>query len=113
MYPEVDWEKLSKKFVASFGLEPNTVTTQINPFEDIISVFQNLQRINGILLDFNNDMWRYVSDGWIKLAVKAKEVGSSTMPQKVNPIDFENSEGNLTLANGLMQTMNDKLYIKL
>ena len=111
VYPEVDWEKLSKKFVASFGLEPNLITTQINPYEDIISVFQNLQRVNGILLDFDNDMWRYVSDGWIELAVKAKEVGSSTMPQKVNPIDFENSEGNLTLANGLMQTMNNKLYV--
>ena len=90
---------------------PNPVTTQINPFEDIISLFQNLERINGILLDFNNDMWRYISDGWLKLAIKDKEVGSSTMPQKINPIDFENSEGNLTLANGLIQTINNKLYI--
>ena len=87
------------------------MTTQINPFEDVIAVLQNIQRVNGILLDFDQDMWRYVSDGWLKLAVKEKEVGSSTMPQKVNPIDFENSEGNLTMANGLMQAMNDKLYI--
>ncbi|MCL5434865.1 MAG: adenylosuccinate lyase [Patescibacteria group bacterium] len=110
-YPEFNWIKFSKSFVSSFDLDPNLITTQINPYEDIISVFQNLQRVNGILLDFNNDMWRYASDGWIKLDVKTKEVGSSTMPQKVNPIDFENSEGNLTLANGFMQTINEKLYI--
>lgn len=110
-YPKINWLKFSKDFVFSFGLLPNLITTQINPFEDVISLFQNLQRINGILLDFDNDMWRYISDGWLKLAVKDKEVGSSTMPHKVNPIDFENSEGNLNLANGLMQTMNDKLYI--
>lgn len=108
---EIDWIKFSKGFISSFGLLPNLMTTQINPFEDIIAVLQNIQRINGILLDFDQDMWRYISDGWLKLAVKEKEVGSSTMPQKVNPIDFENSEGNLTMANGLMQSMNDKLYI--
>ncbi len=110
-YPEFNWIKFSKNFILSFNLEPNLITTQINSFEDIILLFQNLERINGILLDFDNDMWRYISDGWLKLAIKEKEVGSSTMPQKVNPIDFENSEGNLTLANGLMQTMNNKLYI--
>ena len=109
--PEIDWIKFSKEFISSFGLLPNLMTTQINPFEDVIATIQNLQRVNGILLDFDQDMWRYISDGWLKLAVKEKEVGSSTMPQKVNPIDFENSEGNLTLANGLMQAMNDKLYI--
>jgi adenylosuccinate lyase len=87
------------------------MTTQINPFEDVVTLLQTLQRTNGILMDFNQDMWRYISDHWLKLAVKEKEVGSSTMPQKVNPIDFENSEGNLTLANGLMQAMIDKLYI--
>src|ERR1035437_9558986 len=108
--PDVDWLKFSKDFVSSFNLLPNPITTQINPFEDVISLFQNLERINGIMLDFDNDMWRYISDGWLKLAVKEKEVGSSTMPQKINPIDFENSEGNLTLANGLMQTMNNKFY---
>ncbi|MCL5019103.1 MAG: adenylosuccinate lyase [Patescibacteria group bacterium] len=111
VYPELDWIKFSKDFVSSFKLKTNSITTQVNPFEDVISLFQNLERINGILLDFNNDMWRYISDGWLKLAVKENEVGSSTMPQKVNPIDFENSEGNLILANGLMQTMNNKLYI--
>jgi adenylosuccinate lyase len=109
--PAIDWIKFSEGFITSFDLLPNLMTTQINPFEDIISTLQNIQRINGILLDFDQDMWRYISDGWLKLAVKEKEVGSSTMPQKVNPIDFENSEGNLTLANGLIQAMNDKLYI--
>ena len=109
--PEVDWIKFSNSFIYSLGLLPNLITTQINPFEDVIALLQTLQRANGILLDFDQDMWRYISDHWLKLAVKEKEVGSSTMPQKVNPIDFENSEGNLTLANGLIQTMNDKLYI--
>ena len=110
-YPDLDWLKFSKKFVSSFNLYPNLLTTQINPFEDIISIFQNLHRINGVILDFDTDIWRYISDGWIKLSVKTKEVGSSTMPQKVNPIDFENSEGNLTLANGLFETINQKLYV--
>jgi len=109
--PEVDWIKFSNSFIYSLGLLPNLMTTQINPFEDVIALLQTLQRANGILLDFDQDMWRYISDHWLKLAVKEKEVGSSTMPQKVNPIDFENSEGNLTLANGLIQAMNDKLYI--
>jgi adenylosuccinate lyase len=111
VYPKLNWLKFSKDFVSSFNLKSNPITTQVNPFEDVISVFQNIERINGILLDFDNDMWRYISDGWLKLAVKEKEVGSSTMPHKVNPIDFENSEGNLALANGLMQTMNNKLYL--
>jgi len=111
VFPEINWPNVSKQFIDSFGLEPNIITTQINPFEDIINLFQNLQRINGILLDLNQDLWRYISDDWLKLAVKKAEVGSSTMPQKVNPIDFENSEGNLTLANGLMQVMIDKLYV--
>jgi adenylosuccinate lyase len=111
VFPAINWPRFSKQFIASFKLEPNITTSQINPFEDIIKLFQNLQRVNGILLDLNQDLWRYISDNWLKLAVKKAEVGSSTMPQKVNPIDFENSEGNLTLANGLMQTMIDKLYV--
>ena len=111
VFSEFDWIRFSKNFILSFNLEPNLITTQINPFEDVVSVFQNLQRINGILLDFDQDIWRYISDGWLKLAFKNTEVGSSTMPQKVNPIDFENAEGNLTLANGLSNTMNEKLYL--
>lgn len=111
VFPQKNWISLSKKFVLSLGLEPNLVTTQINSFEDIIAVFQTIERINGILIDFDQDMWRYISDGWLKLAVKDNEVGSSTMPQKVNPIDYENSEGNLIIANGLSKTMSEKLYV--
>jgi adenylosuccinate lyase len=111
VYPKIDWIKFSKEFVSSFGLTPNLITTQINPFEDVAALLQNLQRINGILLDFDQDTWRYISDGWLRYKVTEKEVGSSTMPQKLNPINFENSEGNLSLANGFMQTMADKLYI--
>lgn len=109
--PNVDWISFSSKFVESFDFEPNLVTTQINPYEDIIEYFQNYQRINGVIIDFNQDMWRYISDDWFIQEVKKGEVGSSTMPQKVNPIDFENSEGNLTIANGLFEVLSRKLPI--
>lgn len=109
--PRTDWIKFSSDFVNSLGLEPNLTTTQINPYEDIIEYFQNYQRINGVIIDFNQDMWRYISDDWFIQEVKKGEVGSSTMPQKVNPIDFENSEGNLTIANGLFETLSRKLAI--
>lgn len=108
-YPKTDWIKYSEDFVSSLGFEPNLVTTQINTPEDIIEHLQIYQRIHGIILDFDLDMWRYISDEWF-LQVKVKgEVGSSTMPQKVNPIDFENSEGNLTIANGMIDTLTRKL----
>ena len=110
-YPEIDWLSFSEKFVESLGFDPNLVTTQTNPYEDTIEYFQTIQRINGILLDFAQDMWRYVSDDWFVQEVKKGEVGSSTMPQKVNPIDFENAEGNLTLANGLFETLSRKLAV--
>lgn len=108
-YPNIDWVAFSEKFVKSLGLEPNLITTQINPYEDVIEFLQNIQRINGIILDFDQDMWRYISDDWFEQVAKKGEVGSSTMPQKVNPIDFENSEGNLQLANGIIETMSRKL----
>lgn len=111
VYPKINWVKFSKEFVSSFGLTPNLITTQFNPYEDVTALFQNLQRINGILLDFDQDIWRYISDGWLRYKVTEKEVGSSTMPQKLNPINFENSEGNLVMANGFMQVMIDKLYV--
>ena len=104
-YPNIDWIEFSQKFVSSFGLEPNLITTQINPYEDIIAFIQNYQRINGILLDFDQDMWRYISDDWFVQEVKEGEIGSSTMPQKVNPIRFENSEANLGKANALFEFM--------
>lgn len=111
VYPGFNWINFSKIFIKSLELKPNIVTTQINPYEDIIFILQNLHRINGILLDFNQDVWRYISDGYLKLAVNEGEIGSSTMPQKVNPIDFENSEGNLILANDMIQSMINKLYV--
>ncbi len=109
--PGIDWISFSENFTKHFGLEPNNFTTQINPYEDIIEHFQIIERINGILLDFNQDMWRYISDEWLIQEIKKGEVGSSTMPQKVNPIFFENSEGNLQIANSLFEGMVRKLGI--
>ena len=110
-YPTVDWLKFSSNFIKQFNLRPNLITTQINPYEDIIEFFQIYMRINGIIIDFAQDIWRYISDDWFVQEVKKGEIGSSTMPQKVNPIDFENSEGNLTIANGLFETLSRKLAI--
>lgn len=110
-YPKINWPKFSKQFVESFELVNNPVTTQINSYEDVIYLFQCFQRINGILIDLSQDMWRYISDGWFIQSRLNKEVGSSTMPQKVNPIDFENAEGNLFMANGLIRVIEEKLPI--
>lgn len=110
-FPKIDWINFSKNFIQSFGFEPNLVTTQINSFEDIISYFQIVQRINGIILDLDQDFWRYISDGWLVQSSEKKQVGSSTMPQKINPIDFENSEGNLKLANGIIEVFNRELPV--
>ncbi len=107
--PDIDWVEFSKKFVGSLGLTPMLYTTQINQYEDIIENFQALQLVNGVLLDLDQDMWRYISDNWLTQEVRVGQVGSSTMPQKVNPIDFENSEGNVTMANGLLEAMGRKL----
>lgn len=109
--PEIDWIKFSQDFVESLGFEPNLISTQINPYEDMIEAFQVVQRINGVLLDFDQDMWRYISDDWLVQEAKKGEVGSSTMPQKVNPINFENSEGNLQVANSVWEGMARKLAV--
>ncbi len=111
VFPDTDWVSFSEKFIASLGLMPNLITTQINQYDDVIEFLQIIQRINGILIDFDQDMWRYISDEWFVQTTKKGEVGSSTMPQKVNPIDFENSEGNLGIANGLTESMCRKLII--
>ncbi len=110
-YPKIDWISFSEKFVRSFGLEPNLATTQINPYEDMIEYFQNYIRINNIIVDFDQDVWRYISDNWFAQQTRKGEVGSSTMPQKVNPIDFENSEGNLGMANAILEFFSRKLPI--
>lgn len=110
-YPKINWKKLSADFIKSFNLESYTTTTQIAPYEDMIFFFQTIQRINGIILDLDQDIWRYISDNWLIQQNNKKEVGSSTMPQKVNPILFENSEGNLIIANSLIEAFTSKLPI--
>jgi len=110
-YPKVDWISFAKKFVASFGFEPNLITTQIAPYDDMVKNFQTLIRINNILLGFDQDIWRYISDHWLAQENKKGEVGSSTMPQKINPIKFENSEGNLGKANALFEFFSRKLPV--
>jgi adenylosuccinate lyase len=110
-YPEVDWEKFAKSFVESLGLFWNAYTIQIEPHDYIAEYFHALSRFNTILIDFNRDIWGYISLGYFKQKTIAGEVGSSTMPHKVNPIDFENSEGNLGLANALFSFLSEKLPI--
>ncbi|MBI5950604.1 MAG: adenylosuccinate lyase [Chloroflexi bacterium] len=109
--PQVDWPAFSREFVSSFGLEPNLLTTQILPYDNWVRYFDLIRLTNSILIDFAQDIWRYISDGYLKQAVVAGEVGSSTMPQKVNPIDFENAEGNLGVANSLFTHYAQKLTI--
>ena len=109
--PDIHWQKVAADFVSSVGFRTNPVTTQINPYDDVIAYFQILQRLNNILLNFSQDMWRYISDGWFVQVVKKSEVGSSTMPQKVNPIFFENAEGNLGMANTLIDFFTRKLSV--
>lgn len=110
-YPEVDWESVAKEFVESLELTWNPYTTQIEPHDWIAEMFDALRRFNTILLDFDRDMWGYISLGYFRQKVVAGEVGSSTMPHKVNPIDFENSEGNLGIANALLTHLAEKLPI--
>src|SRR5436190_8997874 len=110
-YPQVDWQKLARDLVTRLGLEWNDYTIQIEPHDAIAELFDACARANTILIDFDRDLWGYISLGYFKQRVKDGEVGSSTMPHKVNPIDFENSEGNLGLANALLRHMSDKLPI--
>ena len=111
-YPDLDWETHCRRFVEqSLGLTFNPYTIQIEPHDYMAEFFQTLSRINTILIDFNRDVWGYISLGYFKQKVKAGEVGSSTMPHKVNPIDFENSEGNLGTANAILGFMAEKLPV--
>jgi adenylosuccinate lyase len=109
--PQVDWPVFSASFVASLGLAPNPYTTQIEPHDWIAEYCHALMRANTVLLDFARDMWSYISLGYFTQRLKSGEVGSSTMPHKVNPIDFENAEGNLGLANALLGHFADKLPV--
>ena len=110
-YPETDWQSLSKNFVTHLGLNWNAYTTQIEPHDCMAEFFAVMVRINTIILDFDRDTWGYISINYFKQKTVANEVGSSTMPHMVNPIDFENSEGNLGIANALFEHMVAKLPI--
>ncbi|MDG2091340.1 MAG: adenylosuccinate lyase [Gammaproteobacteria bacterium] len=110
-YPDIDWESNAADFIKGLGLRLNPYTTQIEPHDYIAELFSALCRFNTILIDFNRDVWGYISQGYFEQKVVAGEVGSSTMPHKVNPIDVENSEGNLGIANAVMQHLSEKLPI--
>ncbi|MDH5285470.1 MAG: adenylosuccinate lyase [Betaproteobacteria bacterium] len=110
-YPDVDWEGLAARVVAGFGVEFNPYTTQIEPHDAMAEYFDAVARANTVLIDLDRDVWGYVSLGYFRQRTKEGEVGSSTMPHKVNPIDFENSEGNLGLANALLRHLADKLPV--
>ena len=110
-YPEVDWHEYANEFVTSLGLSFNAFTTQIEPHDYIAELFDAIARFNTILIDFDRDIWGYIAMGHFKQKTIAGEIGSSTMPHKVNPIDFENSEGNLGIANALFTHLSQKLPI--
>jgi adenylosuccinate lyase len=110
-YPELDWEAIARDVVEGFGLTFNTHTIQIEPHDYMARLFDATARANTVLLDLDRDIWGYIALGYFKQRVKEGEVGSSTMPHKVNPIDFENSEGNLGLANALLRHLADKLPV--
>ena len=110
-YPGYDWEGFAKRFVESLGLTFNPYTIQIEPHDALAELFDAFARANSILIDLDRDVWGYISLGFFKQKVKAGEIGSSTMPHKVNPIDFENSEGNLGLANAMLKFLAEKLPI--
>lgn len=110
-YPDIDWASFSREFVQQLGLSWNPYTTQIEPHDYIAEIFSAVCRFNTVLIDFDRDIWSYISLGYFKQRTIAGEVGSSTMPHKVNPIDFENSEGNLGVANAIMAHLAEKLPI--
>ncbi|MAT79657.1 MAG: adenylosuccinate lyase [Flavobacteriaceae bacterium TMED238] len=110
-YPNIDWKKFAESFVENMGLKLSFPTTQIEHYDNLAAKFDNLKRINSIIIDFNQDMWFYISMDYFKQKIKKGEIGSSAMPHKVNPIDFENSEGNLGIANSLFNHLSFKLPI--
>lgn len=111
-YPEIDWVKFGNDFVnITLGLDRSQTTTQIEHYDNLAAIFDNLKRINTILIDLVRDFWTYISMDYFKQSIKKNEVGSSTMPHKVNPIDFENSEGNLGVANAMFEHLSSKLPV--
>jgi len=109
--PQVDWPKLAERFVTGIGIEYNPITIQIEPHDALAEAFDAIARLNTILIDLDRDIWGYISLGYFRQRVKEGEVGSSTMPHKVNPIDFENSEGNLGMANAMLRHLSEKLPV--
>ena len=110
-YPKIQWKKFANDFVGRLGLKLSYPTTQIEHYDNLAALFDNLKRINNIIIDFNKDMWLYISMDYFKQKIKKDEIGSSAMPHKVNPIDFENSEGNLGMANSIFNHLSSKLPI--
>ena len=110
-YPKINWKKFANNFVSRLGLKLSYPTTQIEHYDNLAALFDNLKRINNIIIDFNKDMWLYISMDYFKQKIKKDEIGSSAMPHKVNPIDFENSEGNLGIANSIFNHLSSKLPI--
>ena len=110
-YPKINWDSFSDKFLKKIGLIRSNPTTQIEHYDNMAAIFHCLSRINTILIDFSKDIWHYVSINYLKQKVKKNEVGSSAMPHKVNPIDFENAEGNLMMANQIFQFLSEKLPV--
>jgi adenylosuccinate lyase len=110
-YPEVDWQRFSRRFVEGLGLECNPYTTQIDPHDWLAELLDAYAHANDVLLDLDRDLWGYISLGYFRQRPKKGEVGSSTMPHKVNPIDFENSEGNVGVANALLRHLAGKLPV--
>ena len=110
-FPKIKWKKFAESFMKDLGLKLSFPTTQIEHYDNLASLFDNLKRINTIIIDFNQDMWLYISMDYFKQKIKKGEIGSSAMPHKVNPIDFENSEGNLGLANSIFNHLSTKLPI--
>lgn len=110
-YPHIDWHKFGDSFLSNIGLKRETFTTQISNYDNLAAIFDALRRINTILIDLDRDMWMYISMNYFKQAIKKGEVGSSAMPHKVNPIDFENSEGNIGIANAILSHLAQKLPV--
>ncbi len=110
-FPNINWVEFSEKFLKDLGLTRNNFTTQIDNYENLSTIFDNLKRINTILIDMCRDIWLYISMNYLKLKVNKSEVGSSTMPHKVNPINFENAEGNLMYANSILEFFSRKLPV--
>ena len=110
-YPSIDWKAFGNQFVSKLGLEREQYTTQISNYDFLAAIFDNMKRINTIMMDMDRDFWQYISMEYFKQKIKAGEVGSSAMPHKVNPIDYENSEGNLGIANAILEHLSGKLPI--